>query len=78
MATYIYETIPQDESEPVRFEVEQSMKDAALMHHPETGMPVRRIITGGYLSLGSSRWRNRRVEVSGPACSHSGSSPCCE
>lgn len=75
MATYIYETISQDESEPVRFEVEQSMKDAALTHHPETGIPVRRIITGGYLSLGKRH--HPRVESSAPACSHSGSGPCC-
>ncbi len=48
MATYIYETVPQNEVEkPRRFEVKQSMKDAALTHHPDTGEPVRRVITGG-------------------------------
>lgn len=49
MATYIYETIPQnDQEQPVRFEWQQSMKDAPLAAHPETGQPVRRVITGGY------------------------------
>jgi predicted nucleic acid-binding Zn ribbon protein len=48
MATYVYETIPQHEGEkPRRFEVKQSMKDAALTHHPDSGEPVRRVITGG-------------------------------
>ena len=49
MATYIYETVPQDkEEQPHRFEWQQSMKDAPLSSHPETGQPVRRVITGGY------------------------------
>lgn len=49
MATYVYETIPRQPGEtPRRFEVVQSMKDAALTHDPETGAPVRRVISGGY------------------------------
>lgn len=48
MATYVYETIPSVEGEaPKRFEVKQSMKDAPLTRHPDTGEPVRRVITGG-------------------------------
>ncbi len=44
--TYIYETT--DPARPVRrFEVQQSMKDAPLRTDPETGEPVRRVITGG-------------------------------
>ena len=47
MATYIYETA--DEDRPMRrFEIVQSMKDAALTQHPDTGEPIRRVITGGY------------------------------
>src|SRR5258708_27107323 len=46
MPTYIYETT--DPKEPVRrFEVRQSMKDAPLTKDPETGEPVRRVISGG-------------------------------
>ncbi|RME68264.1 MAG: zinc ribbon domain-containing protein [Verrucomicrobia bacterium] len=49
MPTYVYETIPSDPSKPKRrFEVRQSMKDAPLTHDPETGEPVKRIISGGY------------------------------
>jgi len=48
MATYVYETIPsrQDEA-PRRFEVQQKMSDPPLQTDPQTGEPVRRIITGG-------------------------------
>jgi len=53
MATYLYETIPQRAGEqPRRFEVIQSMKDAAFTRHPDTGEPVRRLVTGGYGLMG--------------------------
>ncbi len=49
MTTYVYETIPQKPgAKPQRFEVSQSMKDAPLTRHPESGEPVRRVIAGGY------------------------------
>ena len=57
MATYVYETIPSVEGEtPKRFEVKQSMKDAPLTRHPDTGEPVRRVIVGGagLMGLGSA------------------------
>ena len=48
MTTYIYETIPADAStEPRVFEFQQRMTDKPLTQHPETGEPVRRIISGG-------------------------------
>ena len=48
MATYVYETIPRKKGEPPRqFEVVQKMTDPPLTHDPETGLPVRRVITGG-------------------------------
>ncbi len=53
MATYVYETVPKRAGEqPVRFEVIQSMKDKPLVRHPDTGEPVRRVITGGYGLMG--------------------------
>ena len=56
MAVYIYETIPRKEGEPVRtYEIRQSMKDAALAKHPETGEPIRRVITGGFGVMTSSK-----------------------
>ena len=48
MATYIYETIPKNpKDKPRRFEVEQKMSEPALTRDPKTGLPVRRVITGG-------------------------------
>jgi predicted nucleic acid-binding Zn ribbon protein len=48
MTTYIYETIPADDSnEPKVFEFQQRMTDKPLTQHPETGEPVRRVISGG-------------------------------
>lgn len=53
MATYVYETIPRHPDEaPRRFEVVQSMKDAPLERHPETGEPIRRVISGGFGLMG--------------------------
>ena len=45
MPIYVYETTG---GKPRRFEVKQGMKEAPLTHDPETGEPVRRVITGGY------------------------------
>lgn len=48
MATYVYETVPSKKGQrPRRFEVEQKMSDPPLTKDPETGLPVRRVITGG-------------------------------
>jgi len=49
MTTYVYETIPAHEGEqPRQYEIRQSMKDAPLTAHPETGEPIRRVIKGGF------------------------------
>jgi predicted nucleic acid-binding Zn ribbon protein len=48
MATYVYETIPSNPKQaPRRFEVVQKMSDPPLTKDPETGLPVRRVISGG-------------------------------
>ena len=48
MPTYIYETVPRDPEEaPRRFEIVQRMSDPILTEDPETGEPVKRVITGG-------------------------------
>jgi predicted nucleic acid-binding Zn ribbon protein len=48
MTTYVYETIPQRPGEaPVYFEVKQSLVEAPLKVHPETGQPVRRVVLAG-------------------------------
>jgi predicted nucleic acid-binding Zn ribbon protein len=48
MPTYVYETTGKKKR---TFEVKQSMNDAPLTHHPETGEPVKRVISGGFGSI---------------------------
>jgi predicted nucleic acid-binding Zn ribbon protein len=78
MATYVYETIPTDPAKPRRrFEVQQSMKDAPLARDPETGEPVRRVISGGYGFLGSAKSDSGSSAASahasgGGGCGHGG------
>ena len=74
MPVYVYETIPADASvAPRRFEVKQSMKDDALTHDPDTGLPVRRVIQGGYLN--TQRW-TKSLGSPKPA-TPSGGGSCC-
>jgi len=48
MPTYTYESMPVDASQtPRRFEMFQRMSDKPLQFDPQTGDPVRRVITGG-------------------------------
>ena len=48
MPTYVYETIPASPEETAeRFEIRQGMTEDALERHPESGVPIRRVITGG-------------------------------
>jgi predicted nucleic acid-binding Zn ribbon protein len=70
MPIYIYETIPvKPGAKPRSFEIRQSMNDAPLQKHPETGEPVRRVVLGGLGVLSSKPSGGR----SGPCCgSHCG------
>lgn len=45
MPIYVYEVIQDDGSEGETFECFQSMSDPPLTRQPETGRPVRRVIT---------------------------------
>ncbi len=56
MTTYVYQTIPQvPGEEPRSFEIKQSIHDAPLTVHPETGEAVRRVILGGLGLLRSGK-----------------------
>jgi hypothetical protein len=58
MTTYVYETIPRKPGEqPKYYEIRQSMKDAPLERHPETGEPIRRVMQGGFGILTGGRSR---------------------
>lgn len=68
MPTYLYEVIPESETEmPRRFEVRQSMKDAPLTTDPETGRPVRRVILGGTGLMGGGS-ASASTRTSGGSC----------
>lgn len=43
MPIYIYQVVREDGKEGDTFELEQSMKEAPLTSHPETGEPVKRV-----------------------------------
>jgi predicted nucleic acid-binding Zn ribbon protein len=45
MPLYVYEVVQPDGSGGEQFEVFQKMADEPLTKHPETGEPVRRVIT---------------------------------
>lgn len=48
MPIYVYETVPDAAGQtPERFEVRQTMSEAPLTAHPETLVPVRRVLSGG-------------------------------
>ena len=64
MPTYVYESIPVDGGAPERFEVVQGMSEEPLAVHPETGEPVRRVITGGLGVMGKPIRRSTVVNKS--------------
>jgi predicted nucleic acid-binding Zn ribbon protein len=62
MPTYVYETISPT---PERFEIRQSFDEAALTAHPETGEPVRRVMSGGLAVLPNGLKSNDGPETGG-------------
>lgn len=72
MPTYVYETVTADgKPSPAseRFEVSQSIHDAPLTKHPETGKPVRRVIQGfSILGSPSNESTARPKGACGPGC----------
>ena len=64
MPTYTYQVITGDDRIGERFEVVQRMRDDPLTAHPETGEPVRRVITGGSGLLGRPIRRSTVVDKS--------------
>jgi predicted nucleic acid-binding Zn ribbon protein len=67
MPTYVYETLPADATVPERFEVRQGMNEAPLDRHPETMVPIRRVISGG-MGMVLAGDRALPVESAGPGC----------
>jgi len=70
MPTYVYETT--DDGPRRVFEKYQSIKESALTHDPESGRPVRRLITGGIEIP-----RGKKDQVKAAVHHHSNSCSCC-
>ncbi len=69
MPTYTYETLSPT---PRRFDLRQSFSDPPLEHDPETGEPVRRVISGGAALLTSKEsGKVGEPPVSGGGCGSS-------
>lgn len=66
MPTYTYETLPSDGRVAARrFDVRQRFSDPVLVTDPETGDPVRRVISGGLASISKSE---AALPEPGPGC----------
>lgn len=50
MPIYVYETICDDGEPGETIEILQRMSDEPLTHHPETGQPVRRVMTAAAIA----------------------------
>lgn len=61
MPIYEYEVVHEDETTGERFEIHQSIHDEPLSRHPETGEPVRRVITAPTLTLKHSTGREQKM-----------------
>jgi hypothetical protein len=50
MPTYVYVTIREDGSEGEHFEVLQPIEEPPLTSHPESGLPVKRVLTAAFVA----------------------------
>lgn len=75
MNTYVYETMPETSGKkPVYFEIKQSEQDAPLTRHPESGVPIRRVVLGGFGVLKSGVKAKPAAPAGGCGC---GPGECC-
>jgi len=78
MPIYVYETIPAaPDAVPERFEFRQSMADAPLTRHPDTQVPVRRVLSGGLVTFTHGQSGDSCAVPSGPPRRGCGSGNCC-
>ena len=63
MPTYVYAVINEDGTDGETFEIFQAMADDPLEKHPETGVPVRRVIQPPYIpGQGSDHHKNKILD----------------
>lgn len=61
MPIYVYEIIRDDDQPAETFEVIQRMSEAPLTHHPDTGVPVRRVLAAPAIG---GMWSDSAMEKS--------------
>ncbi|HMP73957.1 MAG TPA: FmdB family transcriptional regulator [Kiritimatiellia bacterium] len=61
MSIYTYEEILPDGTRGQEFEGIQRMTDSPLSHHPQTGRPVRKVITVPNLSILHTAGRQKKL-----------------
>jgi len=69
MPIYVYETTGKKKRS---FEVKQCMNDAPLTHDPETGEPVKRVISGGYGFMQKGKAKPATARPAGHCCGGGG------
>lgn len=78
MPIYVYETIPAAAgAAPERFEVRQSMSEAPLTRHPDSGEPVRRVLSGGLVMFTNGQAGDQCGVPGGAPGGGCGSGNCC-
>lgn len=70
MPTYAYEILDRSDSPIGEFEVRQSIKDAPLERHPETGQRVRRKVVISEMPLSSRGYGQPGTGDCCPGCVH--------
>jgi predicted nucleic acid-binding Zn ribbon protein len=61
MPIYVYETILENGKSGETIEILQKMSDAPMTHHPDNGLPVRRVITSPAIA---GRWSDMKAQTS--------------
>jgi predicted nucleic acid-binding Zn ribbon protein len=56
---YVYEVVMEDGSAGETIEVLQQMSDPPLTHHPETGLPLKKVITSAAIA---GRWSDLKAK----------------
>ena len=59
MPIYVYEVVMEDGSAGETIEVLQQMSDPPLTHHPETGLPLKKVITSAAIA---GRWSDLKAK----------------
>lgn len=60
MPIYVYEVVLEDGTAGKTFEVLRQMADPPLTHHPDTGLPLRKLVTKPAIA---GRWSDSKAQT---------------